>query len=880
MEDMSFIDAVSGIVNRGCHNPPCGTGPLDGGYERKENFIKVLGVLFEENGDPRVWRPTESPTHVPTVLGNGEESSEAPPTLGTVNSFITASPTAGGGSSAQATASPTASFIEWIDNDEDEGDWSQNNDEDEEDWSQLGEEGDGNISANLWCGTSQFDATRNCGIGTACPGGTCPGNLKCFMVSSRCDSGSGNNDVGDEVKASAESPTPSPASSSSVPEITTSAPSDGVGLDPFDSFFCGVDRTDASTSCHKRCRSGSSTECDGGMTCFGYTSCTVEAPADPLTPSTSEPMPSPTPQPDSVVYGLCAADYPELQEICWSAKECSTNDPCPDGQMCFENINCDLTAPKKQPTLAPSSPHVENVINNAGIKQNYCAKSIADLEITCVTAETCNPGEPECPTGTYCWGDHLCAGAQEEDDGTVESGKTIDNTGLQQNYCAKSKDDMETSCFNATTCNTDDSQCPIGTYCFANYLCGGVKTTSVPSSLSTKTPTDTPLTAPPTTGTASKPSILQPITQQLFCASSMEELKASCATAQDCSSGPCPKGTLCFPFTCESAVEEKPIVEEQPVIEGQPATSDNKFYCASNLEELEQSCGSAKECDGANPCTYGQFCYSYDCKESPPASDFDLCPLNYVGWHSKGDCKEYYECKNGTAGPIHTCGEGLKFDKVRHECYSDNLVNSYCYGPALESSGGQEETDIPKGDNSTKGNDDNATNQLCFDGYTGWEARSGCREFYWCEDGAPDVIHDCGEDLLFDRELQRCNFADEVVCEDRAHLPNNNPAPTPPYPPTPWPSAKPVSVKHTSFPTFGSIPVSTSDEDKVGGFGEMEWSTTPPSTATQNRTEMPPWLSYSVKVAAPNAGERVVGSVRIWLLVLAPIQWLLVYSMQ
>ena len=67
MEDDTFIDAVSGIVNRGCklkpgeecgiliifiltnvlhansgHNPPCGTGSLDGGSERKENFKKVL----------------------------------------------------------------------------------------------------------------------------------------------------------------------------------------------------------------------------------------------------------------------------------------------------------------------------------------------------------------------------------------------------------------------------------------------------------------------------------------------------------------------------------------------------------------------------------------------------------------------------------------------------------------------------------------------------------------------------------------------------------------------------------------------------------------------------------------------------------------------
>lgn len=45
MTDDGFIDAVSGIVNRGCHNPPCATGPVDGGDERRQNFHKVLEVM-------------------------------------------------------------------------------------------------------------------------------------------------------------------------------------------------------------------------------------------------------------------------------------------------------------------------------------------------------------------------------------------------------------------------------------------------------------------------------------------------------------------------------------------------------------------------------------------------------------------------------------------------------------------------------------------------------------------------------------------------------------------------------------------------------------------------------------------------------------------
>jgi predicted chitinase len=47
MEGDSFINAVSGIVNRGCHNPPCGAGPVDGADERAANFRKVLAIFFE-----------------------------------------------------------------------------------------------------------------------------------------------------------------------------------------------------------------------------------------------------------------------------------------------------------------------------------------------------------------------------------------------------------------------------------------------------------------------------------------------------------------------------------------------------------------------------------------------------------------------------------------------------------------------------------------------------------------------------------------------------------------------------------------------------------------------------------------------------------------
>ena len=69
MQGDSFINAVSGIVNRGCHNPPCGTGDLDGGPERAQNFKKVVDemrfsfvdVLYPVNTQQSVQQPAPAP---------------------------------------------------------------------------------------------------------------------------------------------------------------------------------------------------------------------------------------------------------------------------------------------------------------------------------------------------------------------------------------------------------------------------------------------------------------------------------------------------------------------------------------------------------------------------------------------------------------------------------------------------------------------------------------------------------------------------------------------------------------------------------------------------------------------------------------------------
>lgn len=198
-----------------------------------------------------------------------------------------------------------------------------------------------------------------------------------------------------------------------------------------------------------------------------------------------------------------------------------------------------------------------------------------------------------------------------------------------------------------------------------------------------------------------------------------------------------------------------------------------------------------------------------------------FCPSGYTGWHSGGDCKEYFECDKGSPGVTHVCGTSYKFDKFRNVCNDELLVDSFCYGPALTKAEQQKLSGA-----LAEGNKE-ATDTLCLERYTGWETQPGCREYYWCDDGKADIMHSCGEDLLFDREIQLCNFADEVQCDVSSD--NDNPSPSPPNTP---------SQRVTLFPTFGSRPET---EEKL-------WSkTASPTIIPESQRESPPWLSHTIK---------------------------------
>merc|ERR1712166_490256 len=45
LTDESYINACSGIVNRGCYNPPCGGNAMDSGEQRAANFAIVINAI-------------------------------------------------------------------------------------------------------------------------------------------------------------------------------------------------------------------------------------------------------------------------------------------------------------------------------------------------------------------------------------------------------------------------------------------------------------------------------------------------------------------------------------------------------------------------------------------------------------------------------------------------------------------------------------------------------------------------------------------------------------------------------------------------------------------------------------------------------------------
>ena len=226
--------------------------------------------------------------------------------------------------------------------------------------------------------------------------------------------------------------------------------------------------------------------------------------------------------------------------------------------------------------------------------------------------------------------------------------------------------------------------------------------------------------------------------------------------------------------------------------------------------------------------------------------------------------EEYFKCDKGAKGVVHVCGDSLKFDKVRNQCHPEEEVNTFCYGP-------------PQSTTSSGG--------LCPDGsYTGWKSRNGCHEYYWCDLGYADVIHACGQDLLFDMELQLCNIAGEVICVENGSAPIESPTQPPPAPLSlvDTPAAKQPTLRPSSLlgATPTPLPEYPGSNDGIGAngsysgvggvLGDNDWSSdssaTNPTEAQNASDETPPWLLNTVLTT--NNSKLVVGGgdTKLWMI--------------
>ena len=145
--------------------------------------------------------------------------------------------------------------------------------------------------------------------------------------------------------------------------------------------------------------------------------------------------------------------------------------------------------------------------------------------------------------------------------------------------------------------------------------------------------------------------------------------------------------------------------------------------------------------------------------------------------------------------------------------------------------------------------------ELCKEGYTGWESRNACREYYFCDKGIADTIFTCGQDLLFDMRLEICNFASIVKCLDEQGNPiTPQPTPRPSKKPqitaitpllTPLPTKSPVGTRTVS-PIASESESSTVNGNETGGT-VMDKKTPTPTVivSSHNTSAIPPWLQLN-----------------------------------
>ena len=239
-------------------------------------------------------------------------------------------------------------------------------------------------------------------------------------------------------------------SSSDCPEDQFCFPS--TPCDEVDSFFCGSNFEDATTTCSIPCTSGRSNVCPDGQGCFAYTLCNELG-----TNANDEPKSPPGTMISNSFY--CGKSKEDAEASCDHPCPLGSSSDCPDDMMCFSFTTC---ASKSDPTVPSTSPE------NADPNSFYCGTNFEDATSTC--GIPCAGGSSsECPDGQSCYGYTSC-----NDRESFYCGKSWEEAASQ---CSKpcptgSNDecDADEVCFGYTPCNSPDLDIPVESfYCGATF---------------------------------------------------------------------------------------------------------------------------------------------------------------------------------------------------------------------------------------------------------------------------------------------------------------------------------------------------------------------------------------------------------------------------
>lgn len=407
-------------------------------------------------------------------------------------------------------------------------------------------------SDSFYCGESFVVANSTCAY--ACPDGSddsCPGDMSCF-AQTNCENSPptiaqddiinvGSSYCGlnySDAATSCSIPCPSGSSAECASLGFDYSCFANTPCDDSDTYYCGTSWSHAASNCLFPCPTGDNSDCPDNTSCFPYTSCNVT---------------------ESFMCGSSFDDASFCERPCPSG----SSSECPFGESCFTHTTCTATTKTTvDPTVLPAEPNIPGDTTSY-----FCGNSLEDASASC---------EYPCPSVSSCnflLSLSFCQLSTHV--GDSEQGLS--------NECPENL-----SCFAFTTCADKDSY-----FCGDNFI-DASSNCSLPceSGLSSQCPDDLSCFAFTTCDTD------QVVWDSAYCGATFEDASSDC-TKPCTSSDNCEVGEACFPFaTCYNSDTDFG-----------PESLPESFYCGSTFEEASMTCSQPCPSGTHAECPDSQFCF-------------------------------------------------------------------------------------------------------------------------------------------------------------------------------------------------------------------------------------------------------------------------------